>query len=400
MLPDTQKLTRDEAKLRNRRLALKLIYSNPEISRADIARATGFTRTTASAAAQDLIDAGLVAEVGHGPSAGGKPPTMLQIAPNARHIIGIDLSGTEIKGAIVDMRGNLVTTATAHSADAGAPAVLGSLWKLIDDLLASTDRPVLGIGVGLPGLLDTEHGVILKAVNRAWRGLPLKKLLSERYDLPIYLANDSQAAALAEVTFGNPGRVRDLIIILLEQGISAGIVIDGRLYEGSNHLGASEIGHIRVVENGEPCACGRFGCVETVAGCGAIVRRAQAIYANRPRSALRQLVRDPAEIDMGVILAAHQAGDLAAAELIAQVAHYLSIAAANLVSAFNIGQVVLAGSVTELGDALLEPLDAELRERILPELAARTELKISTQRAGLVRRGAAALVLAQELGAI
>ncbi|MGE5601429.1 MAG: ROK family protein [Nitrososphaerales archaeon] len=400
MFPDTQKVTRDESKVHNRRLALKLIYAQEAISRADIARATGLTRTTASAAVTDLIEAGLVEEMGQGPSGGGKPPTLVQLVPDARHIIAIDLSGTVFRGAVVDLRGNIVACATSQPAEGSDPHNLGPVWMLIDSLLAATDRPVLGIGVGLPGLLDTVNGVVLQAVNRRWRNLPLKDLMSQRYSVPICLANDSQAAALSEVTFDNPSGVRDLAVILIDQGISAGIVIDGRVYQGSNHLGASEIGHIRVVEGGELCACGHFGCLETVAGRAALLRRAETIYANQPGSLLRKLVRTADEIDLALIVQAYKEGDRAAAKLIAQVSRYLSIAVANLVCTLNISHIVLAGSVPELGEALLEPLSAELRERVLPELAERTALKISTQAAGLVRRGAAALVIAQELGAI
>ncbi len=400
MLTSTQKLTRDESKQHNRQLVLKMIYAEQEISRADIARATGLTRTTASAAVAELIEAGLVEEVGQGPSAGGKPPTLLRIVSGARHTIGIDLSGTILKGAVFDLRGNIVAHRASQPAGSKDPFSLEPVWALIDALLAATDQPIIGIGVGLPGLVDGVQGIVLQAVNRGWHDLALGELVRQRYGLPVYLANDSQAATLAEGTFANPSGVRDLAVILVEQGISAGVVIEGRVYQGGNGLGASEIGHVRVIDGGEPCACGHFGCLETVASRGAIVRRAQAIYDNQPGSMLRDLVGRCDDIDLDVILQACQAGDAAVAELIAQVGRYLSIAVANLVSALNVPLVVLAGSVTELGDALLVPLVAELRQRILPELAGRTRVKISSQEADLVMRGAAALVLAQELGLI
>ena len=400
MVIGKQKLTRDESKLHNQRLALKLIYTQGEISRADIARATGLTRTTVSATAVELMEAGLVEEVGHGPSAGGKPPTLLRVIVDARYMIGIDLSGTPFQGAVFDLRGNIVQRSAVQPAPSNDPMTLEPVWSLVDTLLSATDRPILGIGVGLPGLIDGRQGVVQQAVNRGWRDLPLGDLLQQRYGLPVYLTNDSQAAALAEVAFANPTGVRDLAVILIDQGISAGIVIDGRVYQGGNRLGASEIGHVRVVEGGEPCACGHFGCLETVASLGAIVRRAQTIYGNRPESILHQLVQQADDINLGVIFQAHQAGDRALAELISQVAHYVGLAVANLVSTLNIPLVVLAGSITELGDALLAPLTAELHQRVLPELAERTQLGVSAQGAEVVMRGAAALVLAEELGVI
>lgn len=400
MVISTQKLTRDESKLHNQRLALKLIYSQGDISRADIARATGLTRTTVSAATVELMEVGLVEEMGQGPSAGGKPPTLLRVVSDARYTIGVDLSGVTFQGAVFDLRGNIVQRASIQPAGSHDPLTLEPVWSLIDTLLAASDRPILGIGVGLPGLIDSRQGVVLQAVNRGWRDLALDDLLHQRYGLPIYLANDSQAAALAEFRFAGPDGVRDLALILVDQGISAGVVIEGRLYQGGNHLGASEIGHVKVVEGGEPCACGHFGCLETVASQGAIIRRAQAIYGNQPESILHQLVNRADDIDLGIILQAYRTGDRALAELISQVSHYLSLAVTNLVSTLNIPLVVLAGSITDLGDALLAPLTAELHQRILPELAERTQLQVSSQGAEAVMRGAAALVLAEELGVI
>jgi predicted NBD/HSP70 family sugar kinase len=400
MVSSTQKLTRDESKLHNQRLALQLIYTHGEISRADIARLTGLTRTTVSAAAAELIEAGLVEEVGQGPSAGGKPPTLLRVVADARFVLGVDLSGATLQGAVCDLRGRIVAHATAQPTGSGDPHSLEPVWALIDALLAAAGRPVLGIGVGLPGLIDSRQGVVLQAVNRGWRDLPLGDLLAQRYGLPVYLANDSQAAALAELSFANPDGLADLAVLLVDEGISAGIVLDGRVYQGGNRLGASEIGHVRVVEGGEPCACGHFGCLETVASRGAIVRRAQAIYVNQPGSTLHSLVRSAGEIDLAAILQACRAGDRALIELVAQVGRTLSIAVANLATVLNLPLVVLAGSITALGPALVEPLTAELRQRMLPELAERIQVRISTQGTEGIIRGAAALVLSQELGVI
>ena len=400
MVPNTQKLTRDESKLHNQRLALKLIYTHGEISRADIARLTGLTRTTVSAAAAELIDDGLVEEIGQGPSAGGKPPTLLRVVPEARTVLGIDLSGATLQGAVCDLRGHIVAHASAQPANSDDPHTLAPVWTLVDTLLAAAAHPVLGIGVGLPGLIDSRQGVVLQAVNRGWRDLALGDLLAQRYGLPVCLVNDSQAAALAELSFANPDGLADLAVLLVDEGISAGIVLDGRVYHGGNRLGASEIGHVRVVEGGEPCACGHFGCLETVASRGAIVRRAQAIYANQPGSALHHLVRSGDEIDLTAVVQACQAGDRALIELVAQAGRTLSTAVANLATVLNLPLVVLAGSMTALGPALVEPLTAELHQRMLPALAERTQVRISAQGTEGVMRGAAALVLSQELGVI
>ena len=180
MVISTQKLTRDESKLHNQRLALKLIYTQGDISRADIARATGLTRTTVSATATELIEAGLVEEMGQGPPVGGQPPTLLRVVADDRYTLGVDLSGAIFQGAVFDLRGNVVQRSAVQPAPSDDPMTLEPVWALIDTLLAATDRPVLGIGVGLPGLIDSRQGVVMQAVNRGWRDLLLRVLVTPR----------------------------------------------------------------------------------------------------------------------------------------------------------------------------------------------------------------------------
>ncbi len=393
-----QKFTRDETKAHHQRLALKLIYADGETSRADIARTTGLTRSAASAVVAELMAAGLVEELGQGPSAGGKPPTLLRVAAGARQIIGIDLAGAPLRGCVFDLRGRPMHTASVPpSADGTA---LTQLWELVDRLVALADRPLLGIGVGLPGLIDTQRGVVRQAVNLGWQDLALGEMLAGRYGLPVYLLNDSQAAALAEYTFANPAGAADLAVILVEQGVSAGLVIGGQLYRGGGHSGASEIGHVRAVEGGELCACGHFGCLETVAGQRAILRWARTIYLNQPGSLLHQMVADPARVEMAAVVAAYQAGDPALAQMVAQLGRYLGIAAANLAAALNVPMVILAGSVAQFGAALAQAVKAEMVQRSFAPLAERTKVRVSTLGDDAVMLGAAALLLANELGAV
>jgi predicted NBD/HSP70 family sugar kinase len=394
------KLTRDETKQHNQRLVLKLIYGQDAISRADLARATGLTRATASLAVGELMEQGLVEEIGQGVSAGGKPPTLLHIVPRARHVIGIDLSGVTLQGAVLDLHGAIVQRLARPAPAGDGQAPLDATLALLDDLTAAATQPLLGIGVGLPGLLDSQHGAVCRAVNRGWRDLPLQDLLQERYQVPVLLANDSQAAALAEYAFANPAGSQDLAVILLGQGISAGLVLSGEVFQGGNRLGASEIGHVRVVEGGELCTCGHYGCLETVAGHDALLRGAQTLYRSDPGSILRQLAASADDLALDAVIRACQAGDAQLNQMVARSSRFLSVAVAHLISVLNLPLVVLAGSLAALGPALLAPLQADLAQRMLPELAQRTEVRISALGDEIVMRGAAALVLADELGVI
>jgi predicted transcriptional regulator len=245
-----KKATRQQTKNHNTQLVLRTIYENGDISRADIARATRLTRPTVSAIVTELIDNQFVVETGLGPSAGGKPPTLLDIAQDAYHLLSIDLGSQAFRGAVVNLRGEVVERLSFPTHDRQGEAALQLVYKLIDGLVEISGAPLLGIGIGTPGLVDSRRGVVQRAVNLGWTDLPLRDLVENRYQKPGYLANDSHMAALAEYTFGPPRRSNNLVVIKIGQGIGAGIILNGQLYYGDG-FGAGEIGHVVVAEDGQ-----------------------------------------------------------------------------------------------------------------------------------------------------
>jgi N-acetylglucosamine repressor len=392
-----KKATRQQTKAHNIRLILKTIYDEGEVSRADVARMTGLTRTTVSDAVAELMTDGLVAEVGLGPSAGGKPPTLLSVVDDSRHLIGIDLAESEFRGAVINLRGEVKHWLSLPIHDRDGDAALALVYELIDELVALADSPILGIGIGTPGLMDARRGVVRNAVNLDWHNLPLRDLLEERYELPVYVANDSQVAALAECTFGENRDVSNLIVIKAGRGTGAGIVLNRQLYCGDG-FGAGEIGHVVVVEDGELCRCGHRGCLEAVISSRTIARRAQAVAKSDPLSTLYRFVATPEEITFDVVLQAFEAGDETLQPVIAEVGQYLGIAAANLVGALNVQRIVIAGSLARFGQALLRPIRQEVRQRSLAALASETRIEITSLGPDIVILGAAALLLNNELG--
>lgn len=391
-----EKATQQKTKTHNSRLVLKTIYDQGQASRAGVARLTHLTRTTVSDVVAELMEDGLVEEVGQGPSAGGKPPTLLSVIDDSRHLIGIDLADSEFRGGVINLRGEVRYRLSLPVNDRDGQAALALVFELIDGLVAAAESPLLGVGIGTPGLMDAQRGVVRHAVNLDWRNLPLGDLLEERYQLPAYIANDSQAAALAEYTFGGRN-VSNLIVVKVGRGTGAGIVLNGQLHYGDG-FGAGEIGHVVMVEGGERCRCGRSGCLETVASSRALVRRAQAIAARDPDSILHQFVSTPQEINTEVVLQAFQAGEEALRPVIGEVGRYLGMAAANLVGALNVQHIVIAGSVARFGGALLEPIIHEMRQRSLASLGSETHVEISSLGPDIVILGAAALLLTNELG--
>jgi N-acetylglucosamine repressor len=392
------KATHAQTRQHNHRLVLRTVYDFGPISRAEVARSTGLTRTTVSDVVGDLLDDGMVEEVGRGPSSGGKAPILLSLVGDARQVIGLDLGENSFAGALVNLRGDIHRVVELPVDGRNGDDALATVFRLVDELLAEATATPLGIGVGTPGLVDTRTGTILWAVNLDWQDLPLGGLLTERYGLPANIANDSQAAALAEYTFGADQRRRaNLVTIKVGRGVGAGLVLNGSLFQGDG-FGAGEIGHVAVVDDGAACRCGRFGCLETVASSRAIAARAWEL-ANELGTPLATTKRPSAdELAFDEVVAAFAAGDPAARTAALEAARYIGRAIAGLIGALNIGRVVLDGPVIAFGDEWLAAVGDEARRRALGLLTADTEISFGRLAPNVVVLGASALLITRELG--
>jgi N-acetylglucosamine repressor len=389
-----QKATREQTRIQNQQLVLKTIYHREAVSRAQVARVTGLTPPTVSDMVAELIAQGLVQEIGFGPSTGGKPPMMLSIDTQARHLIGVDLSRSDFLGAILDLRGDIVHREQRPLPQESCAHALDQVYKLLDALVDHAERPLLGIGVCAPGLIDAVDGVIVQAVNLHWREVPLRRLLEKRYHLPVYLANDCQAAALGEYTFDNSEEIQDLVVISIEWGIGAGIVLNGELFHG-NPLGAGEIGHVSVVEDGKRCTCGNRGCLETVATGHAIVQRVRELITASPN--MRTSIPSGAMCFQTVCDLTHQ-GHPAAVQAIQEAAQGLGRVAANLAVILGGCHIRLTDQLNCLGEPFLAQIRSEMMKRSLTTLAETTEIRFTTLGDDIMLSGAAALLLTQELG--
>lgn len=391
-----KKATRQHTKDHNSHLVLQTIYDSGEISRADLARLTRLTRTTVSDVVSGLIDQGLVGEVGQAPAEVGRTPTLLSILDNSRHIVAINITASELQGAVVNLRGGIRHRAKISHIDGDGAAVLDRLLPFIDGLIGVAHSPLLGIGVSAPGLIDATNGIVRQAVNFGWQDLPLRDLLQARYSLPVYIANDGHTVALAEYMFGRRQNAANLVAIKVGQGIGAGIVLQGQLLVGDEY-GAGEIGHVVVEENGLPCKCGNAGCLETVASIPAIVHRAQLLAQHDPGSLLLRFTTS-SEITLDTVLQAFQAGDPAVRQIIVTIGRYLGIGVANLIAALGIRHVVITGRIAPFGQVLCDSIRQEVRRRVLPILAQAAEIEIVVQGPDTVLLGTAALLLTNELG--
>lgn len=380
------------------RLVLRAIFDDSPISRAEVARRTGLTRTSVSDVVDQLLSDGLAEEVGRGQSTGGKAPILLQVPDDARHLIGIEVGDRSLVGAIVNLRGETRLRREVALDGRDGELALERLDALIEGLLAEAERPVLGIGVGTPGLVDPTSGTVRWAVNLDWRDLPLGDRLHRRWDLPVYVANDSQAAGIGEHTFGGHGASGSMVVVKVGRGIGAGIVIDGRLYAGEGS-GAGEIGHTAIADNQRACRCGSTGCLETLASTRAVVQRARELAPHAPESSLHP-AGDREPIDFDELHHAFVAGDELAREVVLDGARHLGRTLGGLIGTLSIHHVLLVGEMTAFGEPWLTAVRREAHRSSLALLADETRIEIGRLESDLVPLGAAALLMTHELGLV
>jgi predicted NBD/HSP70 family sugar kinase len=377
------KATHQQTRVHNERLVVRTLYDLGPISRAEVARLTGLTRTTVSDVVASLLDEGVVREIGRGPSSGGKAPILLEVDDDARLVVGLDLGEEHFAGSLVNLRGEIRRTVELAVDGRDGDAALALVFELLDQLLDGSTAPLLGIGIGTPGLVDSRTGTIRRAVNLDWRDLPLGAIVAERYAVPVNVANDSQAAALAEYTYAGGDRVPNLIAIRVGRGVGAGLILRGSLFQGDGS-GAGEIGHVVVDDDGALCRCGRTGCLETVAGMRAIEARATAATGH--------------PTDLTAVRAAIDAGQAWAIAIADEAGAALGRAIAGLIGALDVRRIVLLGPVTDLGEPWLAAVHREAETRALALLAEDIEIVVARPTTNVVIRGASALLVARELG--
>lgn len=383
-----ERATHQQTRAFNQQLVLRSIYDRNAVSRAEVARVTGLTRTSVSALVSDLLADHLVEEVGRGPSTGGKAPILVRVRADGRHLIGLDLGESAFSGAVVDLRGNILRSLSLPLEGRDGDEAIQLVFTLIEGLIGGNGRsPLLGIGVGAPGLIDPRTGTVRWAVNLAWENLALGPMIEERFGVPVVVANDSQAAAVAEFTFGLPFGLRsrpgNLVVVRVGRGIGAGIILNGQLFPGDGS-GAGEIGHTIFGDGTEHCRCGRIGCLETIASMRAMVAAAKR--------------RVPAVTDDASLVAALHAGNENVRKIVVYAGEMLGLAIAAMIGTINVDHVLLVGPAAALGDVWLEAVRRRAAAGALPLLAKDTEIELGAGQADLVLLGASAMLMTHELG--
>lgn len=352
---------------------LRTIFNRETLSRADIARVTKLTRATVSDMVANLIDQGLIAEVGYGESLGGKAPILLEIVPDSRYMVGLNLAQDKFVGSVVNLKGEFKETIEVPVNESDGKQALQLVYSILDRLTVHGWEPIVGIGIGTPGLVNTRDGIVVSAVNLDWQDLPLAQLVEQRYNLPITVLNDSQATAIGELVYGGDYHSEEnLIVVTVRYGIGAGILIKGKLFQGDGG-GAGEIGHVVVQENGLLCRCGKSGCLETIASTRAVLQRALMLA---PQYSESGIATHPHDLTLEQIKSAYVADDPLAVRVVNDAASALGGSIADLVSILNIQKIVLTGDMTIFGEPWLQIIRDTMNQAALARIAQNTQIEI------------------------
>lgn len=289
-----------------------------------------------------------------------------------RYIIGVDLGGTNIVAGAMPLDGSreIAMRTIPTMTQTGADNVVTRIVTIIEEVIAHTIKETgcersdfLGVGIGSPGPLNRETGVVIAAGNLGWKNFPLRDEVASRVKLDATLDNDARCATFGEYWRGAAVGVRNLIGMTLGTGIGGGIVFDGQLYHGASDV-AGEVGHTTIDSTGRRCNCGNYGCLEAYASGPAIAERAREALEGKEESILSEMVGgDVSRITAQTVYEASKREDAVARQVVRDTARFLGAGISNLINIFNPDMVVIAGGVTQAGDALFEPLRAEVRRR-------------------------------------
>ncbi|WP_235599946.1 ROK family transcriptional regulator [Alkalihalobacillus trypoxylicola] len=357
----------------NKSLILNVIRQEKQISRAEIAKKTRLTPPTVTNIVNELLEVGLVKESTMGVSKGGRKPILLTIDEKHSYIVGVDVGGHKLRAILTDLNGNnLVHYSQELPKNLTNDFFLRVLTDAIDKVLADSHIPidkVIGIGVGMHGIVDSEKGISIFAPNFQLEQIPIKKHIERNFSLPVIVENDARAFALGEKWFGQGLEHSTIMCVNVGVGIGAGIILDGKLYRGHNSL-AGEIGHTMIDINGKLCTCGNEGCLQTVVGGDRLIERTIE-KLKKGQNSILQNNKNLTGYDI------HQAAiqnDPLAVEVLRETGTYLGIALTNFIHLFNPSRIIIGGGVANSGDFIMKPLIHCVKERALTIEAKSTEI--------------------------
>jgi glucokinase-like ROK family protein len=381
----------------NSSLVLNALRLHAPISRAELASITKLNRSTVTNIVNVLIDDGLVLELETMESKIGRPGIALTLRPEGGAVIGVEIGVGFISIILTDFVANILWRSYVEIPPTLSKIqIISKAEDLIDQAIKVANERrmrLLGIGMGVPGMVDVQKGVLLFAPNLGWDDVPLRLIYSQRFHLPLFLDNEANLGALGEYYFGVGRNVDNFIYLSSEVGLGGGVIINGQLFKGSRGF-AGEIGHIKRDPQGEICGCGRRGCWETQVGPRAVIQRAKRSIVENPQGLLAKKVNgDPESLTFKDVVDCALQGDQVCRSAMENVGRNLGTGIADLANIFNPQMVVIGGTFSYGRELILPILEETIANEVLPAVREDLHVTFSEHGADANVLGAIAVVL-------
>ncbi|MDB5145046.1 MAG: hypothetical protein JWQ66_3759 [Mucilaginibacter sp.] len=389
---ETKPKTVKSAQLKN--MIVKQLYFDKALSCAELSELFEKSIPSITKAVNELMSEGFVVEQGYAPSSGGRRPLLYSIKPDAMYILAVAMDQLSTRIQLLDLFNRPVADSlTLELKLLNNNEALGILIENINNYIANADVPkekIAGIGMGMPGFVNVVQGINYTYLNTG--GKSLTQYLRDQTGLPVYIDNDSSLIALAEQKFGIAKAQQNVMVINLGWGIGLGMIVNGEIFRGHNGF-AGELSHIPLSDDDALCACGKRGCLETVASMLVVVEQAIEGIKNGRVTSLKNTDSSPSKALGDDILEAAGKGDQFAIDLLSDAAYKIGKALAILIHIMNPQTIVLSGRGARAGKILLAPIQQALHKYCIPRLAESTQLLISNLGFDAELIGAAVLMM-------
>jgi predicted NBD/HSP70 family sugar kinase/predicted transcriptional regulator len=346
-----------------------LLREQPETTRTELVKQSNLSKATVSETIAELMGAGFLAEIGKRQHGRGRSQVVLELQARNRLVIGAHFGEHDCRAALCDLRGAPVAFATRAIPGSAPEVFVDALAACVAELMEQAKAPVLGIGVGVPGLVSQDGRSVVVSVPHGWRNVPFCEMVEARTGHKVVIANRAKVAALGEYWVGNfpEGTDRSQVVyVFAGAGIIAGYVFEGDLYIGHNGS-AGELGHTTVEPEGQQCGCGNRGCLHTLASESAIVRAVRGQLRRSSESPLMATLAGQSleSLTIEMLHEAARAGDEMVLAEVRRAGTWLGVAIGNLINLLNPSIVVIGGSFVEFGEVAMASITEEIRRRAL-----------------------------------
>lgn len=382
LLSKNHKFDRDMMRQANSSLVLRMLKEKGALSKTELSKITKLTLPSITSIISELESYNLINTLGQTPIKRGRFPVMYQLNYDAFYIIGVTIHSESIKTVIINLNGQVKNNLTMPlPTNIDSHHVLEEVGLLVEKIIKKSNiekNEILGVGVGMHGIVDPFNGIAIYPPHLGWRNIPISEVLEKKLNLPVLVDNDCNALALAERWFGKGVNLNSFIVMNVDYGIGAGIMISGNLFHGADY-GGGQIGHITVNEDGPECSCGNIGCLETLASESAILKNVRKKIQQGLESILVEITNNqPDSITLEHIYKAATMGDELAKQALKDAGHYLGIGISTLVNLFNPQQIIMTGNVLTGKEFIIQSLEDTVSKKSLNTNTWNLEITTST----------------------